>query len=474
MKKEVNVTDRLSYLAEKNDVFIAEDNDLDKLKVSKLDSLTEEEWQTRIISSRNGNILAIFSTKENANERVLTKVSISMEVFSNIVAADPTPNKSCVQWMLNVFTRYIKSGKDESIESAIRFVEEDLPMASEYITLFEANKRKKRFKDMANGSYVLVGITDPTDINQYKSLSQLFDAVDPFIKKEKISAIETKMQEFVDNGKAIIPIRDRKFTVYIPLTRDASVIFHKHVSWCTARKDNENFKSYTTNNKKPNGKNSNIYIIIDNKFFNGESKELYQIHFETNQIKNRRNEETNIFEPVLRESEGVLNFFHDELMGMAKNSSKDIDDNLYINYLIKFGFAESLFEFLPSETNIIKFKDREIPRLPDLSRFTHVDQLIMARTSLVDIHPSIGKLSDLQMLSLPYNKITELPKEIGNLNKLEFMNIVGNNISVIPKEISKLDKSNGGSLHRLACKVEDLGSTNYERLKNLLPTTEFD
>jgi Leucine-rich repeat (LRR) protein len=88
-----------------------------------------------------------------------------------------------------------------------------------------------------------------------------------------------------------------------------------------------------------------------------------------------------------------------------------------------------------------------------------------------ELHPSIGKLTNLEMLVLTENKIKELPKEIGNLKNLTFLNIIGNPIKDIPTEISYLDKSRGGSLHRIAVKEEDIGRENYQKLKELLPTT---
>ena len=137
--------------------------------------------------------------------------------------------------------------------------------ANVYLILFEDNKRKRKFKELCESSYSLKHVSDPTNINQYKSLSQLFDAVDPFIEREP-SAVERTMNKFVDSGQALIPVKDRKFTLYIPKTTAASVIFSKFANWCTAREGNGMFNSYTQNNKKPNGKNSDIYIIINNKF----------------------------------------------------------------------------------------------------------------------------------------------------------------------------------------------------------------
>ena len=466
-----NITDRLGFLAESFDVFeCGEQSGID----DKLLALSDDGYTSFLIQSQIDNsIIAICSTKTNEKERVLKKVSICSEVFTGMIVADPTENKMYLQWMLNLFTRLVKQNTTNTIAAAIRFVKEDLPQANIYLSVFEENKRKKRFKELCNGSYVLKGISDPTDINQYKSLSQLFDAVDPFIEKDA-SAIERTLQKFVQLGQAVIPVQDRKYTLYIPKTTDASVVFEDFANWCTARGGNGMFKIYTENYTKPNGKKSDIYIIVNNKFFSGESEELYQIHFESNQLKDRKNgQNVSIFENVLSESEGITNFFYEELMAMAKSHKKGMENNRYLDYLIQFGFAESLFELLDIQTPAIKFMNREIPRLPDISRFQQVDQIVITDAKMVELHESVGKLTNLEMLVLTNNRIKSLPKEIGYLKNLEFININGNNITDFPAEIANLDKSNGGSLLRIALNREEIGEENYFRLRELLPTTSL-
>jgi hypothetical protein len=276
-----------------------------------------------------------------------------------------------------------------------------------YLTLFDINKRKKKFKELCSASYSLKSILDPTNIDQYKNLSQLFDAVDPFIEREP-SAVERTLKKFVQSGQAVIPVQDRKFTLYIPKTTAASVVFANFANWCTATKGNGMFNSYTSGNLKPNGKKSDIYIIINNKFFTGESDEMYQIHFETNQLKDRKNaENVSIFENVLSESEGLLNFFHDELVEMAKGFKKGLDNNRYLDYLIQFGFADSLFELIDEKTPAIRINKREVPRLPDISKFKTLDQIVILEAKMVELHPSIGKLDKLRILKVnkKWNKI---------------------------------------------------------------------
>lgn len=470
--KEINITDRLTYLAEEFDVFeCATDNIEINPTTIKIEQLSSEGFEPKIVKTKDEKIIAIFSKKINGKNRISKKVSICSEIFSDMIVADPTENKIYLQWMLTVFSRLIKDETEKNLLAAIRFVNEDLPQAKTYLMLFEDNKRKKKFKELCLSSYSLKHVLDPTNINQYKSLSQLFDAVDPFIQREP-SAVERTMEKFVFSGQALIPVKDRKFTLFIPKTTAANVIFDKFANWCTAKEGNGMFKSYTTGHKKPNGKNSDIYIIINNEFFDGRSDELYQIHFETNQLKDRKNSSNvSIFENVLMESEGLTNFFYEELIEMAKEYKGGIEKNIYLDYLVKFGFADSLFELFETDTPTIKIMNKEIPKLPDMSKFKNLDQLIITDAKLVEIHPSIGDLENLQMVALTNNRITTLPSEIGNLKNLVFLNLTNNPIKTIPYEITYLDKSNGGSLFRLAVKEEDIGADNYQKLKSLLPQT---
>jgi Leucine-rich repeat (LRR) protein len=283
------------------------------------------------------------------------------------------------------------------------------------------------------------------------------------------------MKRFIDSGQALIPVKDRNFTLFIPKTTAASVIFDSFSNWCTAKKDNGMFKKYTQDDKKPNGKNSDIYIIINNKFFSGESDEMYQIHFETKQIKNRKNSgNVNIFEAVLSKSEALDSFFYEELIAMAKQFRGDINRNFYLDTLIKFGHTESLFEMFSVETPSIAIENKEVPKLPDLTRFKNLDELTILNSNLTCLHPSIGSLEKLELLSVTNNKLKELPKEIGNLKNLVFINITGNKIMAFPDEMANLDKSNGGNLFRISVKKEEIGDKNYSKLKRLLPETLID
>jgi len=476
-------TDRLTFLAEKFDVFETEkvetsDEDTKGVIITekKTVELKEDGWEVKEILDANARhwVIGILSTKLNKRGFPIKRVSVHYDVFTAMVGADPTSNKICLQWMLNTFVRLLKGGE---YDEARRFCSEDLPQANEYLTLFESNKRKKRFREMAK--YNLKGIKNITNINEYRSLSQLFDSVDPFIHRDP-TEVESIINKYVDIGEGVISFKDRRYTVFIPLTTEANVIFDKFSSWCTAKSGNGMFNTITTDNRTPLGDKSTIYIVIDNKFFTGESSKIYSIHFETRQIMDRNNSRSvDFYENVLCRSEGLLNYFGSELMELAKEYNYGLDTNNYIDILIEFGFTEILFDFFDVETPIIRIdsetstRKRKVPKIPDVSRFKMVTHFIIMDTSLHDIHPSIGSLITLKNLVFSGNKITKLPKEIGKLKNLIFLNIWDNPIMDIPEDIKYLDPYEGGKLKRIAVNKKDIGDENYNKLKYLLPNVTF-
>jgi hypothetical protein len=459
-----STTERLKFLSDKFNIF---DSQFLESKIKKLES---DGYEVVKVSS-DDKCLAIVSTIE-INDKVKTYFNISKEIFDTMVDSDPTANKMYTQWMLTTFQRLLKLNK---YVEAIRFGIEDLPLAKEYLAIFEGNKRKQKFKNLCSGSFILKNISDPTDINQYKSLGQLYDAVDPFIVRDA-SGIEKLLYKFVDSGQAEIGVRDRKYTVYIPLTRDASVVFDSFANWCTCKEGNGMFQHYTTNYKTPNGKKSKIYIIINNDFFSGvlNDDSLYQIHFESGQVKDRKNDfsNTSLYDKVLMNSDSLSNYFQEVLLNLSK-MVKSVNNNEYLNHLIKFGFSDTLFDVMEETTPIIIFKDKEVPKMGDLSRFKNLETLEMNNTKLTSIHPSVFTLQNLEIMVVRDNRITSIPKEIGNLKSLKFLNLLGNKIIDIPDTIKYLDKSNGGNLYRLAVSVSDIGTENYESLKKLLPNTQI-
>lgn len=498
-------TERLLFLANKFDVFSKEDVDVLKTRIENDEFISSRHFNEsyEFVRGHNKTVIAIVKritkrafydkqtdpenyTRINAavtknpspdqlvivKDGVLTiettkvNVWVSEEIFADMVNADPSDNKMYVQWMLRVFTRLIKEGK---IPEALRFAEEDLGMANNYLEIFEGNKRKVKFAEFCKATHGLKEISDPTNINQYKDLSQLFNAVDPFIERVA-SDLERAMQRFVDMGHADIPFRDRKWLVYEPYTPEANQVMESFAGWCTAQKGSTYFDRYTAKHKTPYGKDSSIYVIVNTDIFTGESDECYQMHVETDQLKDRRNgQNVDIFQRVIMTSEGIAQFFKERLEYLAKGYKGSLDSNPYINYLLKFGFSESLFTALDEYIPTIKLRDRRIPKIPSLERFKNLDVISLNNVGLTEIHPSLFNHTKLTVLALPENNLKAIPSEISKLKELQVITIYGNKIESIPDSISQLSPSKGGNLFRVTVNKSDVGVEGFERLKKLLP-----
>ena len=460
---------RLQFLKDRFNIFDSFDNEL-----TNDDSITLiKNYSSEIISFIKKN--EIKKIRKDGSEKIKIKktIHISNTLFKTMVDSDPSNKKVYTQWMLTVFNRLLNDNSTHS--DAIRFVEEDLPLASEYLFIFEQNKRKKLFKKI--NSYTLKNISDVTNINQYKSLSQLYDAVDPFIERDS-SNLEKMINNFANLGEAEILVNDRNFLVIMPKTLAVNVLFDKFTSWCTSKPNNGMFKHYTQskNYLKPDGSNSEIYIVIDKRFlkFNElEDNFLYQIHFESGQVKNRKqNNKSDFYNDVLVNSEGVSNLIYEKLMELSALIGSS-NNNLYLDYLIKFGWSDALFDLMQDYTPYIRVFGTRVKRLPDLTRFKNLLSLIITKSGLIELDSSIGNCKNLNEIILRDNKLTELPSEISNLKNLVFLNILGNKLTKIPDSIKYLDKTNGGKLHRICVDKKDIGDENYNKLRQLLPSVKF-
>jgi Leucine-rich repeat (LRR) protein len=460
---------RLQFLKDRFNVFDSFDNELvDDESISLIKNYSNE-----VISFIQNKEIKKIRKDGSEKIKIKKKIHISNVLFKVMIDSDPSDKKVYTQWMLTVFNRLLNDYSTHS--DAVRFVEEDLPLASEYLLIFEQNKRKKLFNKI--NSYTLKDISDVTNINQYKSLSQLYDAVDPFIKRDS-SNLEKMINNFANLGEAEILVNDRNFLVMVPKTLAVNVLFDKFTSWCTSKPNNGMFKHYTQskNYLRPDGSNSEIYIVIDKRFliFNElEDNFLYQIHFESGQVKNRKqNRKSDLYNDVLVKSEGVSNLIYEKLMGLSALIGSSVN-NLYLRHLIKFGWSEALFDLMQDYTPYIRVFNTRVKRLPDLTRFKNLISLIITKSGLIELDSSIGNCTDLNEIILRDNELTELPSEISNLKNLVFLNILGNKLVKISDSIKYLDKTNGGKLHRICVDKKDIGDENYNKLRLLLPSVKF-
>jgi hypothetical protein len=247
LSKQKSPIKRIEFLVKKFDVF--DDKDLDELAKKDFYLPDGSRYNHLYDLKDNGQnmLYAIYTFNQrflrNEGKKEPKKIRVADFVFIDIVQADPTEHKEYVQWMLTTFTRLIKQSE---FGRALRFVSEDLWLAKSYLKVFHDNRIKPKFKavckQMFRGNDRFKHIDDPSDIQQYHDLSELFDAVDPFIEKD-VSKLEKDMRILARLKHASIPYEDRHVIIFNPLTIQASRLFANLTNWCTTS-NRDTHKSY--------------------------------------------------------------------------------------------------------------------------------------------------------------------------------------------------------------------------------------
>ena len=473
--------ERIEFLAKKFNVFTNEELDI-LVETNFIEEESSQCYQTVCSVDDNGVDvpLALYKFKlrggniisKDDGTYVIKGVRIGEDVFVDMVQSDPTKHKEYVQWMLTTFTRLIKSSE---FDDAIRFVSEDLWKAKEYLTLFHENKHKPKFKRMCTNNLAFKNISDPSNINQYRDLAQLFDAVDPYIERD-LSNLEVNIDRCIKLHEGEIPYKDRFYTVFIPKTINSSRIFKDFTSWCTTASKGS-FNMYV-NKLTPLKEKSKLFIIINNNCFLPEndpnhSDKMYQFHFESEMMMDKSDRAiSNVKSEILDKSKGLSEFFYDTLVSLAKADKSNVNKNKYVDCLITMGFTDILFEVMDERVDRITYNNENIEKLPDMRKFNNLQVLNLYNVKLKVLSDTVCDLTTLLILSLPENKIKNLPKNIGKLKNLVVLNISGNKIIEIPENIKELDKTNGGSLERVSYS-DDLSDDSLQRLREYLPTTEI-
>jgi len=460
---------RIEFLAKMFDVFTEED--LGKMSTNELtdDTIiynTDDTGEETIYAVHDWNKRKL----KNENKYVVGKVRVYEDVFVEMVQADPTEHKEYVQWMLTTFVRFIKQDKGEK---AIHFSGDDLYKASEYLEIFHSEKHKPKFKALCRGNKAFKDIKDPSNINQYRDLSQLYDAVDPYIIRNP-SKLEKDIRILTKLGDGKIPYEDRKVIVFTPKKIRASRLFSNHSNWCTTS-NKRTFNSYR--NKKTSKKTkSDLYIFIPKTFLlesdnPNRTDEIYQIHVESRMYMNRSDRTIENINVFFDDNINFGEYFYDELIGFARANHRNYQKNIYVDALKKFGFTDLIFDVLPIETKKVHLINETISNLEEINKFKDAYALSLNNCKVIDVHPNIGDLIKLNILSLPNNKIVKLPNSIGKLKNLTVINVSGNLIEEIPETIKELDTSNGGSLEYFSYGKSQLSDKVVKQLKEWLPNT---
>jgi hypothetical protein len=442
------------------------------------------------IQDHNGVDIAYIIT----NKKGKTKVSLSDEIFTDIVEADPTTKKEFVQWMVTVFMRLLKNNE---VDQAIRFITEDLPEANEYLGIFEKVRKKKIFKTGApNRPNAPENVSD---ITQYDNLGHLYSIVSPFIGEDKEEGeLYGLLKKYVDLGHAKLAYRDNDVLVYMPQTIESSCEpLGDLASWCTRGKGNSYFDRYR-DKRKPDGSLSDYYVVMPKKLFGGDSENMYplQFHFESGQLhdKNNNSIEADKLPDVISRFGGLTEFFKKELGALATmdiQQGAGLMESKYLKYLTKFGgdikdvikpdvwdegvasirrlaseqqvplqqnkYLKWLMEntdgvdvtdYLDKTAETLDFSNMDLGNPPDLSEFNSLRRLTLNNCNLtelpsVDLLPSPNKIS---VFSFANNKIKRAPLPgYSDVLKLVFLfNLDENPIEYIDvEELNRLVETSG-------------------------------
>ena len=430
---------------------------------------------------RNNTLIATIKQ----NKKGKKGVNVSEKVFTQLEDTDPTGNKMYLQWLLNMFANELLSGDEEG---AWRFIDEDLGMIRSDLEMFykiTASNVKLDDEDrIIKALWKTKGL--PKSINDYGNVSDMHAAI------QQISDMRSKIDAFVSLKEGIIAYEDEKWLVYIPKTRAASVkVVCGAASWCTQSAGNSYFDRYTkgegssvNQRRLPRtaaqlsanepGNPSLLFIILNKGLFDGTSDELYQFHFESNQLHDKSNRSIDYI-GFLDKEPGLEKFF---IGGLKKFASADaaagasgMESNRYLKYLMALGGVDDIWEYLPKNADELHLEKMKVKKLDHLENAAGTTTIFASNVGIVEIDSSIGELKKIEMLMLNDNNLNKIPKEIGQLKTLNILNIKGNNITQLPKEIIGLDEENGGELFRVICDMDKI--TNIDEIIDLMPNTTF-
>jgi len=214
-----------------------------------------------------------------------------------LVSAVTKLDRNHAFWLLGNYARYAPATADNQVRGIARY--EDIgSRAVPALRLFDKLVRTGKIPP------------ESRDINKYKSLGQLKDAIEPFVEKVKPESnkelAEAQEQTFYKTGQATLLYNDAQVKVVIPKTKEASCYFGVNTRWCTAARESNQFEFY-----KDQGP---LYIIL----IKAENKR-YQFHFAVSQYMDDQDNEINpreladkypvlwqIFDPVCKAAHTII------------------------------------------------------------------------------------------------------------------------------------------------------------------------
>lgn len=220
-----------------------------------------ENKQTRVQAlSQNARKMAALNQaimKDNSAMREVDRIQpdeANQAVLGKLAEADPTTAGKYLNWIL---LRYTQGN----------FRLEDLGRLQNSLTTFEQVKNRLQQKD----------------INQYRSLADLEDAIEPVAQQDApVSGKEEQRQERAEAEKDTnVIMKGKNITVLTPQSENAACYWGRGTKWCTAATQSKNyFRQYRDDGE--------LYILMVKNPSGGERK--FQLQMETSQFMDERDE----------------------------------------------------------------------------------------------------------------------------------------------------------------------------------------
>lgn len=208
---------------------------------------------------------------------------IDRALFNKIITADPKTklDKDIIgpagQWLLKIY-------KDKSMRL------EDLAKATEYLNIYYRFKLKN-------------------NLQQLKSLGDLYEIVKEYMPKAATTL--STVLNILPKNEYEVAYDGENWVVYIPKTQKAAGWLGVNTQWCTAWGEyslNKDYKDRHCHFSRHNNQGP-LYIIINK---NNEN-DKFQLHFETEQLKDKSDNNVNI-ETFWGDKKEVLYYFYPSLI----------------------------------------------------------------------------------------------------------------------------------------------------------------
>lgn len=188
----------------------------------------------------------------------VTDADLLNMVMTTLEESDPTTNKEYSQTLAKLYAN-----------GGIRF--EDLgSTVAEYLTKFHKLKQKKQIPSPRN------------DFMRYTDIGDFYSVVDEYPDPEG--------KEQQDKGQAQEYYNDADIRIIVPADQTAACYYGQGTRWCTAGRTGNMFNTY--HNQGP------LYIILPKQpAYPGEK---YQLHFESGQYMDERDESVDLKDVVAR------------------------------------------------------------------------------------------------------------------------------------------------------------------------------